>query len=89
LHHRLWICQGCHTLHDRDLNAAVNLERHVPAERRERIPQGYTPSGITPVESASPTLGVQPQGLVETGSPKINLWVAHFPPAQIGRLCPA
>ncbi len=37
LHHRFWICEGCHTLHDRDLNAAVNLERHVPAERWERI----------------------------------------------------
>ncbi|GIK37890.1 MAG: transposase [Chloroflexota bacterium] len=37
LHHRFWICEGCNTLHDRDLNAALNIERHVPAERRERI----------------------------------------------------
>jgi putative transposase len=35
LHHRFWICLGCGAEHDRDKNASVNLERYVPAERRE------------------------------------------------------
>lgn len=35
LHHRFWVCGGCNTLHDRDLNASVNLKQYVPAERRE------------------------------------------------------
>jgi putative transposase len=36
LHHRFWTC-ACGAEHDRDLNASINLERYVPAERRKRI----------------------------------------------------
>jgi putative transposase len=36
LHHRFWVCGGCGTQHDRDHNAALNLEKYVPAERREQ-----------------------------------------------------
>lgn len=32
LHHRFWICGGCETLHDRDLNAALNIVAWEPRE---------------------------------------------------------
>ncbi|MCQ3980625.1 MAG: transposase [Anaerolineae bacterium] len=57
LHHRFWICQGCNTLHDRDENAAINLERHVPAERRERITPGYNLMGWSKPEAQSLSFG--------------------------------
>ena len=39
LHHRMWKCNICHALHDRDINAAINIKK---------IGQGM--SEVTPVE---------------------------------------
>jgi putative transposase len=42
LHHRIWKCKICHTSHDRDINAAINIKK---------IGQGM--SKLTPVERST------------------------------------
>ena len=51
LHHRFWTCAGCHTEHDRDDNAAINIELW---SERPKGKAGGQPTGLVETGSPSP-----------------------------------
>jgi putative transposase len=57
LEERQWRCPGCETLHDRDLNAAINVEMEGLALLAG---SGYV--GVTPVELLASTLAARREG---------------------------
>ena len=66
---RIYQCNACGLTIDRDLNAAINIERRGMEKMKELINVGRGTPEFTPVEIGSIPEGANP--VVETGSPRL------------------
>ena len=67
---RIYHCNACGLTIDRDLNAAINIERRGMEKMKELINVGRGTPEFTPVEIGSIPERANP--VVETGSPRLN-----------------
>ncbi|MEX1142141.1 MAG: transposase [Thermoleophilaceae bacterium] len=69
---RSWRCEHCHAVHDRDLNAALNLRREGLRLLHDRGAHGHDESprspGQTPTGAPDVETGTAPDGGCQTGS---------------------